>query len=82
MARPKKQLDPDRLCAAADAALKAMVEVGVERGGAWPHPTEILGSPDQPDYLSDFTRWEVQQASEFLVRLGMIARPRVQERAG
>ncbi len=75
MARPNEQLSAGRLCDAAQAALTAAAEVGEERGGEWPYPLDLMGSPDQPACLAEFTHWEIQLASEFLLRLGMIAPP-------
>jgi hypothetical protein len=34
-----------------------------------------MGTPLQPDFLSEFTRWEIEQACEFLVRVGAIEKP-------
>jgi hypothetical protein len=75
MARSQEQISPERLCEAAEAALRAAVEVAEYTGGPWPYPADLMGGPLQPDYLAGFTRWEMEQASEFLVRLGMIDRP-------
>jgi hypothetical protein len=76
MARPKEQLSSERLCEAAEAALKAAAEIGEERGGDWPYPVDLMGGADQPECLCEFTRWEIQQACEFLVRMGMLSAPR------
>ena len=76
MARQSEQLSPERLCEAAEAALRAAVEVAEYTGGPWPYPADLMGSPLQPEFLSPFTRWEMEQASEFLVRLGMIEAPK------
>ncbi len=73
MARQHEQLSPERLCDAAEAAMKAVVEAAA--GGAWPYPADLMGSANQPECLCQFTRWEIEQASEFLVRLGMIEPP-------
>lgn len=81
MARPGKQLSPERLCDAAEAALIAAAVVGEERGGEWPYPADLLGATDQPECLCDFTPWEIQQASEFLARLGLIAPRRPNKRS-
>lgn len=80
MARPTEQLTPERLCDAAEAVLKAAAEVGQERGGEWPYPVSLVGGPHEPDCLGSFERWEIQQASEFLVRLGIISPPRQKKR--
>ena len=76
MGQQNEQLSPERLCDAASAALAAAVEVAEQRGGAWPYPADLMGSPEQPECLCAFTRFEIEQASEFLVRLGMIESPR------
>lgn len=76
MARPNEQLSAERLCDAASAALAAAVEAAEHRGGVWPYPADLMGAPDQPACLSGFTRYEIEQASEFLVRLGMIESPK------
>jgi hypothetical protein len=73
MASPNEQLSPERLCDAAEAAMKAVVEAAT--GGVWPYPVDLMGAPNQPECLCQFTRWEIEQASEFLVRLGMIEPP-------
>lgn len=71
-----ENLDADRLCEVADAALRASIEVGEYLGGGRPYPADLMGSPLQPDYLAPFTLWEVQQASELLLRLGEVDAPR------
>jgi hypothetical protein len=35
-----------------------------------------MGCPDQPKCLSSFSKWEIQEACAFLVRLGILERPR------
>ena len=75
MARPNEQLSPERLCDAAEAALKAAVETAAQRGGTWPYPADLMGAENQPECLCGYTRWEIEQACEFLVRLGMIEAP-------
>lgn len=74
MERSEQQISPQRLCEAAEAALAAAAEVGGERG-QWPYPLDLMGAPEQPRCLCDFTRHEIEQASRFLVRLGMIEAP-------
>jgi len=72
---PDPQISDDRLVEAAEAALWAATKVWKQRGGPRPYPADLMGGPDQPECLRDFTRWEMEQASEFLVRLGMIEKP-------
>jgi hypothetical protein len=74
MAHSNEQLSPERLCDAAEAAMKAAVEAAA--GGTWPYPADLMGAPNQPECLCHFTRWEIEQACEFLVRLGMIEPPK------
>lgn len=69
-----EQMDPERLCDAAQAALLAAAEVAQQTGGKWPYPADLLGTPMQPRCLAAFTRWEMEQACDFLVRLGMLER--------
>lgn len=76
MAKQNEQLSPERLCDAASAALAAAVEVAEQTGGVWPYPADLMGAPNQPECLCAYTRYEIEQASEFLVRLGMIETPR------
>lgn len=75
MSAPRPQLHPDRLIQAAEAALASVQEVAEMTGGPWPYPPDLMGSPVQPDRLADFTKWEIEQATDFLVRMGMIASP-------
>ena len=75
MSGREEHLDPDRLVAAAEAALRAAVDVAEYTGGPWPYPVDLMGSPLQPEFLSEFSRWEIEQACEFLVRLGAIEKP-------
>jgi hypothetical protein len=73
MARPKEmQIDPDRLMQAVDAALAAAADVAAYTGGPIPYPADLMGSPMQPECLADFTKWEVEQACEFLMRCGFL----------
>lgn len=65
-------LDPERLCDAAEAALRAVAEASERNGGQWVYPTDLLLSASPPSCLRDFTRYEVEQASMFLVRMGAI----------
>ena len=60
MSRREEHLDPDRLVAAAEAALRAAVDVADYTGGPWPYPADLMGTPLQP---------------EFLVRLGALDKP-------
>lgn len=75
MSTPRGQLDPDRLLRAAEAALLAAEDVVEYTGGPRPYPLDLLGSPLQPDYLAEFTREEIRQACEFLIRLGELEPP-------
>lgn len=66
------EIEPQRLCDAAEAALKAVVEVSQRNGGRWVYPTEIMSGPMHPACLNGFTRGEIEQASRFLVRMGIL----------
>ncbi|MFN0132001.1 MAG: hypothetical protein ACKVW3_05655 [Phycisphaerales bacterium] len=68
----QEQLSPERLVEAAEAALSAAAEMAELSGGSWPYPADLMGHPDQPQCLCAFTRWEIEQACAFLVRMGML----------
>jgi len=74
--RNNQQIDPQRLCDAAEAALRAAVERADRATGEWPNPATLLGTPEQPVCLAEFTRHEIEQACEFLVRMGYLQPPR------
>lgn len=77
----REQISPDRLIEAAEAAWWASERHWKERGGFRPYPADLMGTSAEPDCLRDFTRWEIKEASEFLVRLGMIAKMRPEPRS-
>ncbi|GJQ30722.1 MAG: hypothetical protein HBSAPP03_26060 [Phycisphaerae bacterium] len=77
MNTPREQITPERLVEAAVAVLKAVEEYSAEHAGKKIYPTDLLGSPEQPRIMCDFTRFEVEEAASFLVRMGYIdPRPR------
>ncbi|MBX3357017.1 MAG: hypothetical protein KF745_01180 [Phycisphaeraceae bacterium] len=76
MARPRKNLDPKRLCDAAEAALLAAVQTADQTGSGWKYPPDLIGTNAEPRCLAGFTRGEIEQASRFLIRLGMLEYPR------
>lgn len=78
MRSSRPQLDPQRLMQAAEAALHAARDVQEHTGGPLPYPADLMGSPLQPDMLAEFTKFEIEQASEFLVRMGEIEAPKGQ----
>lgn len=65
-------LDPERLMDATDAIMLALEEYKIDTRGGTITPIELLGSPNQPKVLCDYTRWEIEQASAFMTRLGLI----------
>ena len=79
MKRQHDKITPDRLIDASIAVLRAVAEVGEELGGAPLYAPDLMGSPMQPSYLSEFTRYEVEEATAFLERMDML--PRVKKRA-
>ena len=66
------QVDPVRLMQAVDAIIEALEEYKIETRGGTMAPTELLGSPMQPKALCDYTRWEIEQASAFMTRMGLL----------
>jgi hypothetical protein len=72
------QLSPERLLEAAEVALEAARDVAEYTGGPMPYPADLMGSELQPDCLARFTKYEIEQASLFLVRMGLLdAEPKV-----
>jgi hypothetical protein len=67
--------DPNRLMEAADACLKAASACAAMSGVKWPVAV-VAGAPAQPECLAGFTRCEIEEACQFLVRLGLLERPR------
>lgn len=74
MNAPREQLSPERLVEVAIGVMKACEEYAAEHGGRVIYPTELLGSPDQPRIMTDYTRFEVEEAAAFLVRMGYLER--------
>jgi hypothetical protein len=72
MSLPSEQIPPERLLDAADAVLEAVIEVADVHDGLYLHPTQLLGTTFQPLSLREFTAFEVQEATRFLVRLGVL----------
>jgi hypothetical protein len=72
MSTRKNNLSPQRLVEASEAALLAAAEAPINERGVQPHVLEVLGTPNQPDCLSCFTRDEIEQACAFLTRLGFM----------
>lgn len=75
MKKQNEQITPDRLVDAATAVLEAVAEVREELGEAVVFPPDLMGSPNQPRCLCEFTRWEVEEATAFLMRMGYLERP-------
>lgn len=76
------ELSSDRLFEATEAVLLAVDEMLSLRGNC-PYPPDLMGTEDQPEALVAFTRFEVAEATAFLVRLGVLrARIRRQPKPG
>jgi hypothetical protein len=71
MARHEAPIDPERLMLAVDAIFFAF-EVLVTEGRPLRHPLELMASSDRPVSLADFSRREIDEASRFLERMGML----------
>ena len=74
MKKQHEQISPDRLVDAATAVLAAVAEVREELGDVAINPTELMGAPHQPRCLCEFTRFEVDEATAFLLRMGYLER--------
>lgn len=74
MASEETQLSPQRLFDAAEAALLAAAQSPSKRER--PHPPALMGTLRQPRCLDEFARWEIEEATAFLIRLGILESPR------
>lgn len=74
-------IDAERLCDAAEAALKAVAEIADRNGGRWLYPLDLMVNPMRPACLKGFTVDEIDQASRFLVRMGIIEPRRAPRKA-
>ncbi len=72
MARPEQQLSPQRLFEAAEATLVAAAQLEHAREKQRVHVPALMGTSRQPRCLDEFARWEIEEASAFLVRLGLL----------
>lgn len=80
MARQEQELSPQRLFEAAEAALVAAAQTAATRTAAaradHPLPPALMGTTRQPRCLDEFARWEIEEATAFLIRLGVLDSPR------
>lgn len=72
----REEIDAERLCNAASVILRACVEFAEEHNGLWPYPPALLGAPNQPRAMCDLTRFEVEEGTAFLIRLGILEMPK------
>jgi hypothetical protein len=72
MSSPSDEIHPDRLIDAADAVLEAVLELAEKFDGLYVYPPQLMGHELQPRCLCDFTAFEVEQATHFLVRLDVL----------
>ncbi len=61
----------NRLFDAAEACVNGARAVAEATGDGFIWPPDFMGTPLQPPCLDDFTMYEVEEASKFLVRLGI-----------
>jgi hypothetical protein len=72
MKKQHEKITPDRLIEASDAVLEALAELREMVGDVAVYPPDLMGAPEQPKSLCEFTRWEVEEATAFLVRIGVL----------
>jgi hypothetical protein len=72
MKKQQERITPDRLVDAATAVLEAVAEVREELGEVNIDPAALMGAAHQPRCLCDFTKFEVEEATAFLTRLGYL----------
>jgi hypothetical protein len=67
--------DHNRLLEAADASLRAAALRTAQVGGRpIEHPADLVGTSLQPECLDTFTKSEIEEACDFLLRLGFFER--------
>ena len=71
MARKTQQIEPLRLCDAAEVAIRAVAEA---QGAGAPmlYPPDLMGTPHEPACLDGFTKVEIEEGCKFLIRMGML----------
>jgi len=74
------RINPDRLIEVATAVYDACQEWSTMHGGRSIAPTKLLGSADQPKSMTEFTRFEVEEAEMFLIRMGFMQPPSAKTR--
>lgn len=67
-------IEPLRLIDAAEAVGVALSEVAEEGSGRCPYPPAMLDMPGHPEVLDEFTSEELEEATAFLCRLGVLVR--------
>ncbi len=72
----QRGLSPERLVEVADLVIEAIGEVERTSGTICPYPPDLVGRADQPSSLNGVTRAEAEEATQFLIRLGVIELPR------
>ncbi len=66
------QIPPERLIDATDAIFEAYDEIGLIFFSQM--PSQWMGHPDQPAALCEFSRYEIEEAERFLLRMGLLER--------
>lgn len=66
----------DQFWLAVEASIAAAIEVSQATDGVYPWPPDLMGTPMQPPCLEPFTRFEIEEGSAFLVRMGYFDRPK------
>lgn len=70
-ADPREELQLLRLIETADVVLDVLYNFTLQNKPTI-YPPDMMGKEEQPSEFSQFTKAEVQEATDFLVRLGVI----------
>lgn len=76
-----ESIPDERLMEAADAILgcvRRMLEDGAQDV---PYPPDVMGTTEQPSEFVEFTREEIEEGTQFLIRLGFFRAVEEDERA-
>lgn len=70
-----EQIDPLRLIEVTEGVISGLQEL-TRQNKPTLYPPELVGTTMLPAAMAGFTKFEVQEATDFLVRLGVIELPR------
>lgn len=71
MPRKTTQIEPLRLCDAAEAAIRAVADAQ-DADAPTLYPPDLMGTAHQPACLAGYSKLEIEEGCRFLIRLGLL----------